>query len=82
MMTDSRHDPRRYDHAQTLRRGPRAVVRTTAKKRDHRGIILACAWLAAAAVLVMMTTSCARIPCPGGYPDPNWCTYHYSGGGG
>jgi hypothetical protein len=39
-------------------------------------------FLAVAFVLVMATISCAPIPCPSGYEDPNWCQRRGGGGGG
>lgn len=71
----------RRDDARLLRSTARLTVGAAPKIRHVHGIIILCSLLAVASVLVLLTTSCVKIPCPGGNPDPNWCVNRGGGGG-
>jgi hypothetical protein len=71
-----------HDKIQSPKSGVRLISPTAAEKRHRHRVMMPWWLLTAAFVLVMSTTSCAPIPCAGGYADPNWCLRRAGGGGG
>ena len=82
MTTNGIPQPLTRDSVGPVRRGARAIAETAANKRHGSQIVILLTFLAVAFVLVMATISCAPIPCPSGYEDPNWCQRRGGGGGG
>lgn len=82
MSTNRNPVARRRDDAYPRRSRLQLKVRTATGKRYTNRLVMLCSLLAAASVLAIATTSCARIPCAGGYADPNWCEHGGGGGGG
>jgi hypothetical protein len=56
----------------------RVKARVGAEAASKKRALTLSFWIACASAITV--TSCAPIPCPSGYADPNWC--RHSGGGG
>jgi hypothetical protein len=82
MATNGNPEPLRRGAVRSRRSGARVIAETGTNKRHGHNIVMLLSLLATAFVLVMATISCVPIPCPGGYPDPNWCQHRGGGGGG
>lgn len=54
----------------------------SARQRTARAMRVWFKFLIIAFALTIATSSCAPIPCPGGYANPNWCGHGGGGGDG